>query len=209
MAEAAYPIFADYRRGIVVQSAKSSAKMALRTFVQGDAAKIAFTLLDWNGVGFAPGTGPNAYQTRDVAGFQLQLGLYRLSDGLQLAYQSVWTDDVANNNKRGELVQNSANVTTALGSDTGVDCYLEAKILPSGATKYETVLSQVKARLNKQLIPLVEVTVPPTQTALSVELADGRYPKAVDCLGIVFYNPTTGERKLFCLQDDGTFGPGS
>lgn len=204
----AYPLFIDYRRGIPVQSAKSSIAMPLRAFVQGDGAPISFTLLDWNGVGVAPAvSGENAYQTRAVGGYSLKVGLYTAA-GSELAFQNAWTDDTQNNTKTGALIQNSANVTAALGSSLEVDCYLEAEISTDGAT-YETVLPATPAKLKKQFITVLAVTVPPNETPLTVEAGDGRYPKAVDCLGIWFLNPTTGQRALFGLQDNGTFGPGT
>lgn len=161
-------------------------------FSQGDTPSIEYTLLRSNGIRLEPTkTAPGSYS--------LSIGLYTNdATSTQLAFQSTWTDDVANSRKTGTLVFNSSNVSTAIGSAASITVRLVVMVTISGLD--QTVYDR-EVTLKRRRIPSPTTTVPENETAATVSWVDQTFAPLVGCMGIVFTDPNTGETAMYGFRD--------
>jgi hypothetical protein len=196
-----YPLFVDYQYGRLVQAKTGGDTLsALRAIEQGDGTPIDVCILD------SVGTLTSRRVTaRPVTDYTLRVGLYLKSNlSTQLAFQNTFTDDLGNNVKQGFLVQDSAAVTTALGSENSVDVGLSVEISGDGGAHYETVISAVlnTLKLTRNTIGSGTLTAPPNETPLTVENSQSVILNALR-YGFPLENSTTGEVRLVYLDDSG------
>lgn len=171
---AEHTFYIDCDRGQLVTSEGDNTPKRFPLFVQGDTALIRIYLL----TGY--NRGGDDYDVIPTDGLTLQVAIGNLSGSLIYTAQYTWT---ANEGLyfEAELPMNTAEITTALGSQTSKQATLEIKYLREGVP---TTVLQEEVSIKKALI-LPGTSVPiPDPTYLTAEAAVAMFARLTESRAI-------------------------
>jgi hypothetical protein len=111
---------------------------------------------------------------------------------------------VPNNRKLGFLVQNSGNVTAALGGANTADIGLTVEISSDGGLHFETVVAAAVTplKLTRNTAGASAASAPANETPLTVENCRAAIYQALR-YGFPLENELTGEKRIIFLNDLG------
>ncbi len=154
--------FAHHERSLVT-GLRSNSPYIIESLKQGDVVNYAITLFSRT----QSYPSPNPFSIIDPAEFSLKIGLYKVSDSSQLAFQNAFADDVPNGRKTGKLALDTAAINTALAAVATLAVRLEIQMENLSAEAL-TVFSR-ETTLYKDFITTASITVPPGETAATTQ----------------------------------------
>jgi len=142
----------------------------------------------------------------DPGSYALKIGIFIGSGCTQLAFQNAFTDDTVNQKKTGILSLADAAMTTALSTSEKITPIFEIQVEDANGPR--TVYRKA-VTITKHCITAASVTVPPTETAMTMSTAialfvprDGSFP-STPCDQIIMLSRPSGLTKVLWINDEG------
>jgi hypothetical protein len=196
---AQFNLYVDTYSGELVSGIANTTVTTLPRMTQGDTISLRIYLLERTAT--YPLSNPYAVINNASLSLKVAIGPKTGTAGSALyTQQFTWAKDATNSYFYADLPLNTAGITTLIGAAESGIAWFEIEYTQGG---YPTTALSKTLTIHAEVIETGTITVPPGQTAMTVEEADGRFLKNENT-GFTLVNQTTGAKVFAYLHDDGT-----